>query len=44
VRGFNVARAVGAGMEWRAVADVDAAMLVPFVERLAGAAAPAPAR
>jgi anti-sigma factor (TIGR02949 family) len=44
VRGFNVARAVGAGMEWRAVADVDAAMLVPFVERLAAAAAPAPAR
>ncbi len=40
VRGFNVARAVGAGMEWRAVADVDSAVLVPFVERLAAAASP----
>jgi anti-sigma factor (TIGR02949 family) len=35
VRGFTVARAVGAGMEWRAVADVDAAVLAGFVERLA---------
>ena len=44
VRGFNVARAVGAGMEWRAVADVDAAVLAAFVERLAReAAAPGPA-
>jgi anti-sigma factor RsiW len=42
VRGFNVARAVGAGMEWRAVADVDAAVLVPFVERLAAAGSPPP--
>jgi len=41
VRGFNVARAVGAGMEWRAVADVDPAVLGPFVERLANAG-PAP--
>ena len=43
VRGFNVARAVGAGMEWRAVADVDAAVLAAFVDRLAQGAAPAPA-
>ena len=42
VRGFNVARAVGAGMEWRAVADVDAAVLAPFVERLARAGSPPP--
>jgi anti-sigma factor RsiW len=42
VRGFNVARAVGAGMEWRAVADVDPAVLVPFVERLAAAGSPPP--
>ena len=40
VRGFTVARAVGAGMEWRAVADVDAQALARFVERLAAAAAP----
>jgi len=40
VRGFNVARAVGAGMEWRAVADVDPAVLAPFVERLARESAP----
>jgi anti-sigma factor RsiW len=40
VRGFNVARAEGAAMEWRAVADVDAAVLAPFVERLAAAASP----
>jgi anti-sigma factor RsiW len=42
VRGFNVARAVGAAMEWRAVADVDPAVLVPFVERLAAAGSPTP--
>ena len=44
VRGFTVARALGAGMEWRAVADVDATVLAGFVERLAAAAAaPLPA-
>ena len=44
VRGFTVARATGAGMEWRAVADVDPPMLAAFVEQLAQAAAgPAPA-
>ena len=44
VRGFTVARAVGAGMEWRAVADVDAQVLARFVDRLAAAAAaPLPA-
>ena len=43
VRGFNVARAVGAGMEWRAVADVDAAVLAAFADRLAQGAAPASA-
>lgn len=35
VRGFNVARATGGEMEWRAVADVEAATLAAFVERLA---------
>ena len=44
VRGFNVARAAGAGMEWRAVADVDPAVLAPFVERLAGGGALPPPR
>ena len=44
VRGFTVALALGAGMEWRAVADVDATVLAGFVERLAAAAAaPLPA-
>jgi len=38
VRGFTVARATGAGMEWRAVADVDASALAAFVERLASEA------
>ena len=35
VRGFTVARATGAGMEWLAVADVDASVLSEFAERLA---------
>jgi anti-sigma factor RsiW len=35
VRGFNVARAIGAGMEWTAVSDVDAGALSAFVARLA---------
>ncbi len=39
VRGFAVARAFGAGMEWCAVADVDGAVLAAFVERLAREAA-----
>ena len=44
VRGFTVALALGAGMKWRAVADVDATVLAGFVERLAAAAAaPLPA-
>jgi anti-sigma factor RsiW len=44
VRGFTVARALGAGMEWRAVADVDAGVLAGFVQQLAAAAAaPLPA-
>ena len=43
VSGFNVARATGAGMEWRAVGDVDAAVLAPFVERLARAGSTPPA-
>ena len=42
VRGFNVARATGTGMEWRAVADVDPAVLAPFVEQLARAGSPPP--
>ena len=48
VRGFNVARAIGAGMEWRAVADVDAAVLAPLrraarARRIAAAALARPA-
>ena len=39
VRGFTVARATGAGMEWRAVADVDPPLLAAFVERLASESA-----
>jgi len=39
VRGFTVARATGAEMEWRAVADVEPAVLAAFVEELARTAA-----
>jgi len=39
VRGFTVARASGAGMEWRAVADVEPAVLAEFVGQLARTAA-----
>jgi anti-sigma factor RsiW len=39
VRGFNVARASGSGMDWIAVSDVSADVLSPFVERLARAEA-----
>jgi len=39
VRGFAVARASGAGMEWRAVADVEPAVLAAFVGQLARTAA-----
>jgi len=43
VRGFTVACASGAGMEWRAVADVEPAVLAEFVGQLARtAAAPSP--
>ena len=35
VRGFNVARASGPGMDWLAVSDVEPAVLSAFVERLA---------
>jgi anti-sigma factor RsiW len=37
VRGFNVARASGSGMDWLAVSDVSADVLSPFVQRLARA-------
>ncbi|HEV2042770.1 MAG TPA: zf-HC2 domain-containing protein [Casimicrobiaceae bacterium] len=41
VRGFNVARASGAGMDWLAVSDTSAEVLTAFVARLArGDAAP----
>jgi anti-sigma factor RsiW len=36
VRGFNVVRASGAGMDWLAVSDTNAEALMAFVERLAG--------
>ena len=36
VRGFNVVRASGAGMDWLAVSDTNAEALTAFVERLAG--------
>ena len=36
VRGFNVARAVGSGMDWLAVSDVSADVLAQFVQRLTG--------
>jgi anti-sigma factor RsiW len=39
VRGFTVARVSGAGMEWRAVADVEPAVLAAFVGQLARTAA-----
>jgi anti-sigma factor RsiW len=35
LRGFNVARATGADMEWTAVSDVDAGVLSAFLARLA---------
>ena len=35
VRGFNVARATGSGMDWVAVSDVNADVLTAFVQRLA---------
>jgi anti-sigma factor RsiW len=35
LRGFNVAQASGFGMDWLAVSDVSADVLVPFVTRLA---------
>jgi anti-sigma factor RsiW len=35
VRGFNVARASGASMDWLAVSDADPAVLSVFVQRLA---------
>ena len=35
VRGFNVAHATGAGMDWLAVSDVSADVLTEFVQRLA---------
>jgi anti-sigma factor RsiW len=39
VRGFNVARAVGSGMDWLAVSDVSADVLAQFVQRLTGSPA-----
>jgi anti-sigma factor RsiW len=35
IRGFNVAQASGGEMEWRAVSDASAEILVPLVRRLA---------
>jgi anti-sigma factor RsiW len=35
MRGFNVARATGSGMDWLAVSDVNADELTQFVQRLA---------
>jgi anti-sigma factor RsiW len=37
VRGFNVERATGSGMDWLAVSDVSADVLTAFVQRLARA-------
>ncbi|HTI47533.1 MAG TPA: zf-HC2 domain-containing protein [Casimicrobiaceae bacterium] len=37
LRGFNIAHARGADMDWLAVSDVSADVLVPFVEALAAA-------
>lgn len=39
LRGFNVAHATGADMDWLAVSDVSADVLASFVQRLAAAAA-----
>jgi anti-sigma factor RsiW len=39
VRGFNVAHATGAGMDWLAVSDVSADVLTEFIQRLAQEAA-----
>ena len=36
VRGFNVVRAIGSGMDWLAVSDVSADVLAQFVQRLTG--------
>jgi anti-sigma factor RsiW len=36
VRGFNVVRVNGAGMDWLAVSDTNAEVLTAFVTRLAG--------
>lgn len=35
VRGFNVVHAMGSGMDWLAVSDVDVGVLTAFVQRLA---------
>ena len=35
LRGFNIARATGSGMDWVAVSDVSADVLLSFVQRLA---------
>jgi anti-sigma factor RsiW len=40
VRGFNVAHATGAGMDWLAVSDVSSDVLTAFVQRLASEAPP----
>ena len=40
VRGFNVARAAGSGMDWLAVSDVNADVLGQFMQRLVGGSAP----
>jgi len=34
VRGFNVVHAVGSGMDWLAVSDLNAAELSRFVDKL----------
>lgn len=36
VRGFNIAHAIGSGMEWLAVSDVSADVLTSFIQQLAG--------
>ena len=35
LRGFNIARATGSGMDWLAVSDVSADVLLAFLQRLA---------
>ena len=35
IRGFNIAEASGAGMEWRAVSDASLQILRPLVDKLA---------